>query len=483
MIQPKFALLGLVIPLLGLTTWLHQPGPVYDYPGDPAELVALRRGPSLHATTETSTTIIWTTDVSATSEVRYSTDLSYAYVAPATTRYIPALDVYEHHARLTSLTSDTAYHYKVYSDGVDLIPGQDLTFRTAPPASGLSFTFIAFGDSRAPGYGRDAVRNRLLAETFDVAIHTGDIARYGTYAEFESDYFAVYADLIRHIPFFPITGNHDYDTVDAAPFRDLFVLPENAWRPADRERYYSFDWGNAHFVALDTETPLGQISDAATDDMADWLAADLAATDRFWKFIFLHKPPYSAGPHGSSTTVQTRLVPIFEAYGVNVVFAGHDHDYERTHPIRAGALSTVADGGIVYYVTGGGGAPLYSVGSGWWTAFARSAYHYIRAELTSCRLVLRAIDPSGVEFDTYVVDKLPAELTGDGRVGEDDVRVAALKWRGPYDVRFDLRADGRLDVVDVQLVANDWGKHCLPQPRKQVSARNTVPDSIAKLRR
>jgi hypothetical protein len=148
---------------------------------------------------------------------------------------------------------------------------------------------------------------------------------------------------------------------------------------------------------------------------------------------------------------------------VSVVFAGHDHDYERTHPIRAGAVSTIADGGIVYYVTGGGGAPLYSVGADWWTAAARSAYHYIRGELVACRLTLRAIDSAGVEFDTYVVDKLPAELTEDGRVDGDDIQVAAFKWHGLYDPRFDLHPDGRLDVVDVQFVARDWGADCLPR--------------------
>ncbi len=456
-------MLGVAIPLLGLAAWLHGLAATYDYPGSPAELVALRRGPSLHSTTETGTTIVWTTDVSATSQVRYSTDLSYASVAPATTRYIAPLDAYEHQVHLTGLTPGTLYHYKVYSGGADMLPGEDLTFRTAPPASTLTFTFIALGDSRAPGPGRAAVRDRLLTETFDLAVHTGDIAANGTYAEFESDYFTAYRDLIKRVPFFPITGNHDYGAVDAAPFRDLFVLPENAWRPGDRERYYSFDWGNAHFVALDTETPLNQIGEAATDDMADWLAADLVATDRFWKFVFLHKPSYSAGPHGSSVAVQTRLVPIFETYGVSVVFAGHDHDYERTYPIRAGAVSTVADGGVVYYVTGGAGAPLYPVGFGWWTAFAQSTYHYVRGEVVACRLTLRAIDADGIEFDTYVLDKLPAELTADGVVDGDDIQVAAFKWHGVHDPRFDLYPDGRLDVVDVQLVAQGWGTDCLPR--------------------
>jgi len=61
--------------------------------------------------------------------------------------------------------------------------------------------------------------------------------------------------------------------------------------------------------------------------------------------------------------VQDALVPLFEQYGVDMVFNGHDHHYERTCPIRAGQCSSAQEGGVVYYVTGGGGAPLYKTGA------------------------------------------------------------------------------------------------------------------------
>ena len=215
----------------------------------------------------------------------------------------------------------------------------------------------------------------------ELIVHVGDVAYYsGTAEEFQSRVFAIYAPLLRFVPMFPVAGNHEYVTADAAPFRDAFALPNN-------ERWYSFDWGSVHFAAIDTEQNLAV--------QAAWLDADLAATDLPWKIVFSHRPPYSSGDHGSSTDVRDALGPIMERHGVQLMLTGHDHDYERTTP----------QNGITYVVTGGGGGGLRPVGTSDFTAFSASKFHFVQVEVDPDVLTLHAIDTAGVEFDTIEIPR------------------------------------------------------------------------------
>ena len=362
-----------------------------------ADLAAtLVRAPYVQSVTATSAIIAWATDTAGTSEVRYSTDQSYSRVTAASSRLINGQ--YAHAATLSGLCPHTTYYYKVFTGGNDLTPWEPVTFTTA--TVGDSFTFVAFGDGRNATPASYAISAQMAQWDFDLAIHTGDITQHGTYVQFDNEYFAVYQDLIRRIPFFPALGNHDYGINPPQPYLDSFYLPENA--PAgDEEYYYSFDWGNAHFIALDSNQDYSPGS-----AQYNWLVADLQANaDAFWKFVFFHHPAYSASSHGSTPAVQAHLVPLFESAGVDIVFNGHDHVYERTHPIRDGAISTVKEGGVVYIVTGGAGAPLYAAGSDWWTAYSRSAYHFTRIDVANCALTLQAIDQDGNVFDTYTLNR------------------------------------------------------------------------------
>ncbi len=78
--------------------------------------------------------------------------------------------------------------------------------------------------------------------------------------------------------------------------------------------------------------------------------------------------------------MQTYLVPIFETYGVDVVFSGHDHDYERTEALRSNGIVEPGEG-TVYVTTGGGGGSLNGVGSKWFTAYSESVLHFVRVSV------------------------------------------------------------------------------------------------------
>jgi hypothetical protein len=117
--------------------------------------------------------------------------------------------------------------------------------------------------------------------------------------------------------------------------------------------------------------------------------ADLAAASAArWKVLMFHHPVYSSSKHGSSPVLQATVAPLCDAHHVDLVFTGHDHDYERSHPMKAG-LATDAGGGpayvnpagTIYVVSGGGGKDLYTRGTSSFTAYSESVHQAIRVDV------------------------------------------------------------------------------------------------------
>ena len=121
----------------------------------------------------------------------------------------------------------------------------------------------------------------------------------------------------------------------SGPYFDIFTLPRSAPKPAGTpsgtEAYYSFDYGNIHFVCLDSYDS----SRSPSGDMMTWLENDLMATEQPWIVAFWHHPPYTKGSHDSDSEDQLEemrevALPILESYGVDLVMSGHSHSYERS---------------------------------------------------------------------------------------------------------------------------------------------------------
>jgi 3',5'-cyclic AMP phosphodiesterase CpdA len=227
------------------------------------------------------------------------------------------------------------------------------------------------------------VRDRLLALPMDLILHTGDVAYgSGTIEQFEQNFFRSYEGLLKSVAIFPIPGNHEYYTEAAAPFIEVFDLPENGG-VVGRERWYSFDFGDVHFVGLDTEQ-LGP-------EQVAWLDRDLSDNQRPWTVVYFHRPPFSSGAHGSASDVEQAFVPLLQAHDVPIVFSGHEHDYERTRPIS----------GVTYVITGGGGKQLRAVGSSDFTVESESVYHVMDVEVRGRTMAVRALDVAGASIDSF----------------------------------------------------------------------------------
>lgn len=318
---------------------------------------AVTRGPYLQQLTEGSVIVHWRTDVATDSVVRYGTDS--AVLASSQT---VAGSRTEHGVLVSGLAANTLYYYSIGDSVGSLAGGTDYHFHTAPPPGTPAATrFWVLGDSGTADANARAVRDAFKAYSAatpaDFMLMLGDNAYTdGTDAQYQAAVFDTYPVLLRQLPLWPTLGNHDGHSADSGtqsgPYYDIFDLPtagEAGGLASGTEAYYAFDYGNIHFVVLDSydsdRSPGGP--------MLQWLEADLAGNDKPWLIAFWHHPPYTKGSHDSDTEgalidMRQNALPILEAWGVDLVMAGHSHSYERSYLLdghygSSGTLDPIAE--------------------------------------------------------------------------------------------------------------------------------------------
>jgi len=317
---------------------------------------SLVRGPYLQQGSPSQAIVNWRTDSPGSSTVQYGTilgNLNQSVTDDTSTT--------EHSVTITGLQANTKYYYSVgpfsNDQGSESMLGGDSDhfFRTHPSVGSTdSLRVWIIGDSGRANDRARAVRDAYYnftgsAET-NVWLTLGDNAYTdGTDAEYQAAVFDIYDDLLRNTFLWPSIGNHDAHTNSAQPYIDIFELPSNAesgGMASGTERYYSFDYANVHFVSLDSAS-----SDLSpSGEMASWLKNDLANTKQSWVVAFFHHAPYSKGSHDSDNSnemnkMRQNILPILEDYGVDLVFAGHSHSYERSFLIDGhyGSSSTLSN--------------------------------------------------------------------------------------------------------------------------------------------
>lgn len=236
----------------------------------------------------------------------------------------------------------------------DLVPGKAYTyetlgakgsFRTAP-AGAATFQFVVFGDTRTRHDIHQRIVRAIVKAAPEFVIHTGDLVTDGHDSAQWPIFFSIEKELLARAAFYPVLGNHERNDSRFYEFFDV------------QTPYYSFDWGEAHFTALDSDVGSVALSAEARQlfwaEQTRWLEDDLKKSQAAaMRFVVFHHPPFTAVKRRQNEKPLTlELVPLFERYKVTAVFAGHDHNYQRHQK-----------NGIQYVVTGGGGAPLYDVDS------------------------------------------------------------------------------------------------------------------------
>ncbi len=379
------------------------PAPQSDYDGELAACgpggwttageVRLDRAPYLQQVTDRTAAIVWTVTTLDEPSIEVSSAEDGAVIAAevevdGSARVVEGAQIV---ARIAGLKPDTVYCYQVSDASGKLYNG--VGFRTAPAAQkqlsragsgadGDTVRFVAIGDLGKQSSDQFAVKAQMQTVRYHFGLITGDIAYdEGEMHSLENNFFSVYTDIIDRVPFFPASGNHDYRTNRAGPYREAFVLPENG----QDELYYSFEWGPIHVAIIDTEN--------LSSEQVAWLDRDLTDNTLPWKIVVGHRPPYSSGYHGSDGDVRKTFEPIFQRHGVQLGLFGHDHNYERTQSVD----------GVTYIVTGGGGIGTRPVGSSSFAAHTNRVAHFVYGEVSANAMTLWAIDGTGQTFDTVVI--------------------------------------------------------------------------------
>ena len=329
------------------------------------------RGPYLQFPTSNSMKLLWRTDTETASRVYYGASL-----ATVMDNYVDGAPAVDHNVSITGLDPFTEYYYAV-SDGSSVLAGadEDHKFKTSPEIGTVQPIDVwAIGDFGKGNSKQVQVKEAYLDyigdEMPDMWLWLGDNAYPdGTDEEYTETVFEPtygYPELLTRVPFMPTPGNHDYlsvynlitgadPTTHDGPYYDVVDVPTNGeigGVPSGYELYYSFDYGNVHFMSLNSEigSPLNEMWDWTGvspfysfdgSPFIDWIHADLQANDKPWVVAFIHQPPHTDGSHESGTfyevfmeAVRENICPVLESYGVDLLIAGHSHVYERSYLVN-----------------------------------------------------------------------------------------------------------------------------------------------------
>jgi predicted MPP superfamily phosphohydrolase len=257
----------------------------------------------------------------------------------------------------------------------------------APAAAISAVRFAVIGDNGTGDTAEFDVARQMVTYRsqvpFDFVLMLGDNL-YGrpSAREFSDAFERPYKTLLdAGVRFYAVLGNHD--------------APDNRQYPGFSmrgHRYYTYARDNARFFAVDTNI--------LDDAQLAWLEGALKSATERWKLVFFHHAIYSNGKrHGSNVELRVRLEPLFVRYGVNVVFSGHDHIYERLKPQK----------GITYFVEGSSGKLRAGIRASADSAVAFDHDQtFMLVEIAGEALAFRAITRTGRVIDSGVLHAGPS---------------------------------------------------------------------------
>jgi DNA repair exonuclease SbcCD nuclease subunit len=299
-------------------------------------------------------------------------------------------NIYRYTANLTGLTPNTKYVYRVGRDGSWSEPA---SFTTAADTECFSFLYMGDVQSGYEAWGDMLDSAYEACPEIRFALLGGDLTDKGHDKNEWMEFLDAAKRVFCQIPVMPTMGNHD-----GAMYLKFFELPDNGPSGLKKE-FYSFDYGNAHFVILNS-------NNNTSAAVKQWLQQDLAETDKKWKFVMFHHPAYPVvfDHKGIDKSIRENWVPILEEKGVDMVFVGHQHVYMRTHPILQGEVKSDSYG--IVYVMGNAGSKTYVGGGGFhYIAKERTGSNYQVISINGDVLTLTAKDASGELIETFTIDK------------------------------------------------------------------------------
>ena len=328
----SFQILFLLFPFMGI-----------------GQIMEFVRGPYLQITGPNSTYVCWKT-----------TNLCFSKVTYGTNKYNLNLVSYNsvndtmHTNILTSLTPNTKYYYIINKNLIQM-SSDTFYFYTAPSiGSGQKIRILALGDcgtNYTQQYNVKAAANYFRKNNYiNCVLLLGDNAyNSGLQSEYQSGFFNPYYSnfIFNNSCIYPSPGNHDYandltlSQNHLIPYFDIFKTPqlgELGGVASNHKEFYSYNYGNTHFISLDSygiELGIYHLWDSLGPQYK-WLEQDLIQDKSMWKIVYFHHPPFTMGSHNSDLEsdlilVRTKIARLLEKYGVDLVINGHSHNYERSY--------------------------------------------------------------------------------------------------------------------------------------------------------
>lgn len=404
--------------------------------------------------TPNSIIIKWQTNSATNTKVNYGT--VQTNLSSSATSTISSTN---HEIKITGLTPYTKYFYSIGSTTSTLVvAANDVFFRTMPNYGEKgNYRFWVIGDAGTGSNSQRDTRTAFLnyngTKNIDGWLWLGDNAYDGGYnSEYQSNVFSnnTFENQLKNTVVWPAAGNHDYNNhIPFSPspaYLDIFSLPSNGecgGVPSGSEKYYSYNYGNIHFIVLESYDE----NRSSTGAMATWLQSDLNANTQPWIIAYWHHPPYTKGSHNSDNSnfldgelvdIRQNIIPILEAKGVDLVLNGHSHVYERSYLLDghygySGSLTSAmkkdntsgsyptdcayhkktqtsnSHKGTVYVVCGCSGKNDASPSSGWphpaMYKYTNTVYGSMAIDVKDNKLEGKFITSTGTVFDSFTIIK------------------------------------------------------------------------------
>jgi calcineurin-like phosphoesterase family protein len=266
------------------------------------------------------------------------------------------------------------------------------------------FRFAVIGGTAGDPAVHRAIVEQVLAEHVDFLLHVGDLVGDAERPWEWDEFFRIEQPLLESVPIFPTFGSHDASSGDQFGRAFLTVL----W--TDTLHYYCTDWGNLRVVTADAglECPAGCME-------ASFVRHALAEGARRGMLLALsvNQPVYSSGSDGSHPGLRQVVGSLAREYGVEIVFSGHDGDYERSKPID----------GTTYVTTSGAGMPARPIRPHVFSQVLRTEPHYVIVDVAPDRLTLRALNLRGDGIDSVVLQPLAPRASASRRSGDAEAEL------------------------------------------------------------
>ncbi len=370
-------------------------------------------------------------------------------------------DMIRHTATLSGLEKGSTYYYRV---GNEARGWWSETGKITTADGTNNVTFFHMSDPQSQNvrqYERSWVN--VLKNAFekypdaDFILNTGDLVDHGDNNHQWQYMFDTASKYLMNTYMMPMSGNHEdkgtYATVN------YFTLPNVPEQDTTTGVYYSFTYNNVHIAVLNSND-LDETTEGLSDKQIEWLKNDMNASDAQWKFVALHKSPYSQGSHYKDDDVcaiRDQLSVLMPQLSIDMVFAGHDHVYLRTASLvnnekvatditylkKDGDIykTQVMPTGTTYLITGCSGVKTYIQNDASKTdkyfprgekVFSLDAPMFASIEIIDGVLYMNAygVDENGAEnVDRFAIqkDKTQGEVVADYNAAEDEVQQEEAK--------------------------------------------------------